>query len=95
MPTFFKKIALHSFYLILALLVSANLLWYFIPPRLFFARLVTLIAVLSLSLRVLAAPQAIYDDALAPGWAPGGQGPAERARIRGVVQPKEAGDGIL
>ena len=35
-----SKILLQFVYLLLAFLVAANLLWYFIPPRLFFARLV-------------------------------------------------------
>ena len=35
------KILLHCFYLILALLVSANLLWYFIEPQTFFIKLVS------------------------------------------------------
>ena len=35
------KIVLHCFYLILALLVSANLLWYFIEPQTFFIKLVS------------------------------------------------------
>ena len=39
---FGKKIALHSFYLALAFLVSSNLLWYFIKPLDFFAKLATL-----------------------------------------------------
>ncbi|MHB8809679.1 MAG: 4Fe-4S dicluster domain-containing protein [Desulfobulbaceae bacterium] len=37
-----RKILLQGVFLLLALLVAANLLWYFIPPRLFLARLVTL-----------------------------------------------------
>lgn len=37
-----KKILLQGIYLSLALLVASNLLWYFIPPRLFFARLFSL-----------------------------------------------------
>ena len=37
-----SKIALQGVYLFLAFLVAANLLWYFIPPQLFFARLVAL-----------------------------------------------------
>ena len=36
----FKKAILHCFYLSLALLVSANLLWYFIEPQAFFTKLV-------------------------------------------------------
>jgi polyferredoxin len=39
---FGKKLALHSFYLFLAFLVSSNLLWYFIKPLDFFARLATM-----------------------------------------------------
>jgi len=35
------KVLLQGFYLFLAFLVAANLLWYFIPPRFFFVRLVT------------------------------------------------------
>ena len=35
----FKKSVLHGFYLLLALLVSANLLWYFIEPQVFFIKL--------------------------------------------------------
>ena len=35
-----SKFLLQGVYLFLAFLVAANLLWYFIPPRLFFARLV-------------------------------------------------------
>jgi len=35
----FKKSVLHGFYLLLALLVSANLLWYFIEPQIFFIKL--------------------------------------------------------
>ena len=35
-----NKIMLHVIYLLLAFLVASNLLWYFIPPRLFFPRLV-------------------------------------------------------
>ena len=35
----FKSFTLHGFYLILALLVSANLLWYFIEPQSFFTKL--------------------------------------------------------
>jgi len=35
----FKKSVLHCFYLLLALLVSANLLWYFIEPQVFFTKL--------------------------------------------------------
>jgi cytochrome c oxidase accessory protein FixG len=34
-----KKLLLHGIYLFLAGLVAFNLLWYFIPPRLFFTRL--------------------------------------------------------
>jgi len=37
----FKKAVLHCFYLLLALLVSANLLWYFIEPQTFFIKLVS------------------------------------------------------
>ena len=40
--SFAKKLVLHSFYLALAFLVSSNLLWYFIKPLDFFAKLVTL-----------------------------------------------------
>jgi len=36
-----KRIILHFFYLILALLVSSNLLWYFIEPQLFFTKLIS------------------------------------------------------
>jgi len=36
-----RKVLLQGIYLLLALLVAANLLWYFIPPRLFWARLLT------------------------------------------------------
>jgi polyferredoxin len=36
---FVKKLALHSFYMALAFLVSSNLLWYFIKPLDFFAKL--------------------------------------------------------
>jgi len=36
-----SKILLQGIFLLLAFLVASNLLWYFIPPRLFFARLVT------------------------------------------------------
>jgi len=36
-----KKTVIHSFYLFLALLVSANLLWYFIEPQIFFVKLVS------------------------------------------------------
>jgi cytochrome c oxidase accessory protein FixG len=39
---FGKKLALHSFYLALAFLVSSNLLWYFIKPLDFFAKLAAL-----------------------------------------------------
>lgn len=39
---FGKKLALHSFYMVLAFLVSSNLLWYFIKPLDFFAKLATL-----------------------------------------------------
>jgi polyferredoxin len=39
---FGKKIVLHIFYLSLAFLVSANLLWYFIKPLDFFTRLATM-----------------------------------------------------
>ena len=35
------KILLQGVFLLLAFLVASNLLWYFIPPRLFFARLLT------------------------------------------------------
>ena len=35
------KILVQGIYLFLAFLVAANVLWYFIPPRLFFSRLVT------------------------------------------------------
>lgn len=38
---FSAKLLLQAVYLLLAFLVAANLLWYFIPPRSFFARLVT------------------------------------------------------
>jgi cytochrome c oxidase accessory protein FixG len=34
------KVLLQVFFVLLALLAASNLLWYFIPPRLFFARLV-------------------------------------------------------
>jgi len=34
-----RKVLLHGIYLLLAFLLASNLLWYFIPPRLFFARL--------------------------------------------------------
>lgn len=37
-----RKALVQGVYLCLAFLVAANLLWYFIPPALFFARLVTL-----------------------------------------------------
>ena len=37
-----SKVLLQGVYLFLAFLVAANLLWYFIPPQLFFARLVAL-----------------------------------------------------
>ena len=37
----FKTSVLHSFYLVLAFLVSANLLWYFIEPQIFFTKLVS------------------------------------------------------
>jgi len=37
----FKRFILHCFYLILALLVSSNLLWYFIEPQIFFTKLVS------------------------------------------------------
>jgi cytochrome c oxidase accessory protein FixG len=37
-----SKVILQGIYLFLAFLVASNLLWYFIPPRVFFARLVTL-----------------------------------------------------
>ena len=37
----FKKSVLHGFYLLLALLVSANLLWYFIEPQTFFTKLLS------------------------------------------------------
>lgn len=37
-----RKIILQGFYMLLAFLVAANLLWYFIPPREFFVRLVKL-----------------------------------------------------
>ena len=40
--SFAKKLVLHSFYLALAFLVSSNLLWYFIKPLDFFAKLATL-----------------------------------------------------
>lgn len=36
-----RKIILQAVYMLLAFLVAANLLWYFIPPREFFARLVS------------------------------------------------------
>lgn len=36
-----RRVALQLFHLLLALLVSANLLWYFIDPRHFFSKLVT------------------------------------------------------
>lgn len=36
-----RKLVLQAVYLVLALLVSCNLLWYFIPPQSFFPRLVT------------------------------------------------------
>jgi cytochrome c oxidase accessory protein FixG len=39
---FGKKFVLHSFYLLLAFLVSSNLLWYFIEPLDFFFKLITL-----------------------------------------------------
>ncbi len=35
------KILMQAVYLLLAFLVASNLLWYFIPPQLFFARLIT------------------------------------------------------
>ena len=37
-----SKMLLQGVYLLLAFLVASNLLWYFIPPRLFFSRLVAL-----------------------------------------------------
>ncbi|UCD66421.1 MAG: 4Fe-4S binding protein, partial [Deltaproteobacteria bacterium] len=37
-----SKVILQGIYLFLAFLVASNLLWYFMPPRVFFARLVTL-----------------------------------------------------
>ncbi|HEB68915.1 MAG TPA: 4Fe-4S binding protein [Desulfobulbus sp.] len=37
-----RKILLQGIYLLLAFLVASNLLWYFIPPRLFFVRLFSL-----------------------------------------------------
>lgn len=37
-----RKVLLQGIFLFLALLVASNLLWYFIPPRLFFAHLITL-----------------------------------------------------
>lgn len=37
-----KKLLLHGVYLLLGFLVASNLLWYFIPPPLFFLDLVTL-----------------------------------------------------
>jgi polyferredoxin len=36
-----RKVLVQGFYLLLAFLVASNLLWYFIPPRLFFVRLFT------------------------------------------------------
>ena len=36
-----KKVLLHAIFLLLAFLVASNLLWYFIPPRLFFVQLLT------------------------------------------------------
>jgi cytochrome c oxidase accessory protein FixG len=38
---FSSKVLVQGVYLFLAFLVASNLLWYFLPPRLFFARLVT------------------------------------------------------
>lgn len=37
-----QKILLQGFFMLLSFLVAANLLWYFIPPRLFFADLLSL-----------------------------------------------------
>lgn len=37
--SFLRKLCLHAFFLLIALLVGSNLLWYFVPPQVFFIRL--------------------------------------------------------
>ena len=37
-----RKVLVQGIYLLLALLVASNLLWYFIPPRLFFSQMFSL-----------------------------------------------------
>ena len=57
-----KKLALHFFYLILAFLVSSNLLWYFIKPLEFFTRLATLQLHYATWIFLLTVAVAIYLD---------------------------------
>ncbi len=59
---FGKKVALHFFYMALAFLVSSNLLWYFIKPLDFFAKLVTLELHYATWICLLAVATIIYLD---------------------------------
>ena len=60
--SFAKKLALHSFYLALAFLVSSNLLWYFIKPLDFFAKLATLELHYATGICLLTVAMIIYLD---------------------------------
>jgi polyferredoxin len=59
---FGKKLALHSFYLALAFLVSSNLLWYFIKPLDFFDKLATLELHYATGICLLTVAMVIYLD---------------------------------